>query len=448
MATTISITDGTTTQALNNLSTTFVTSYPMQGPEINQAAGASVGDGSLLTVPSWSDVTETVSLLIKGASAAAVRTTVQTIETILDRARQRRRAHGVDRCFIQVQIAGESDTWRSEILSGRLVLAEVDVWRNSIEAEMIITRRYYWEGPETALQMSSAATSETTSPVTWHNGGDTVSGERNYLNIGSSRVTGNLPTPLKLELALVGSNQIITDVWIANTVFCDPANLDPILPGSAAASGASRSWATDDWYLAYKWTLPAATITDFAGQMVRPMVAYSTRPNLATSQRGRLTVDYGSPTTVLSAWTNDIFSRSGDESVADYGPMAMPPGGAGLANSTWAVHITMRKTGGDSVVAHSLHLMPSGSGILRHLRSAVSNNLIVTGSSIVDNGIDGVVYEDSTDGARPIFRPFHEPVHVWPGRQNRLRVLVSANPWAASIEWTAQAWYRPRRLTL
>lgn len=448
MATTISITDGTTTQQLNDITTVMVTSYAMQGPEIRQAPGGSSGDGSLLTEPVWNDVTESLSLLIRGANPAAVRGTVQTIERILDRARQRRRAHGVDRCFIQVQIASEADTWRSEILSGRLVLADADVWRNSIEAELIITRRYYWEGPRTALHMTTAATAETTDPVVWHNGADNVSGERNYLNIGANRVTGNLPTPLELKLTLTGSQQIVTDVWIANTVFCDPNNLDPILLGSASISGATRTWSSSDWFLAYKWTIPAATIADFGGQMVRPLVAYSTRPNLATSQRGRLTVDYGSPTTVLSAWTNDIFSRAASESVLDYGAMAMPPGGGALTNSTWAVHVTMRRSGGDTVVAHSLHLMPSGAGILRHLQASVSSMVMPTNDAIVDDGIEGLTYAQTSDGAQLVLRPYHEPVHVWPGRQNRLRVLVSANPWAASIAWTAQAWYRPRRLTL
>ena len=446
MAHTLSITDGTTTLQLNDLTTVMTVSYPMRSPEVNASTLSASEDGPPLASPVWSNVTETISLLIRGANPAAVRTTLQTLEQLMDRARQRAVGWGRARTYLQAQLASEADTWRSEILAGQVVVTDPlgDVWKNSLEVELVITRRHFWEGPETALHMSSVATAETTDPVVWHNGADNVSGERNYAHIAANRVTGVLPTPLKLKLVLTGSTQDgLSNIWIGNTVWMDPANLDPILLGSQAAGGASHSWATDAWTTTHSWTIPTATQTDFAGQMVRPLVAWSTRPNAATVQRGQVTITLGGIAFVV--WQNDLI-QEGPGAVRDYGPMPLPPAGLAGVGSTLAVRLQMRRTGGDNVTAHSLHLMPSGHGVLRHLQMTGFN--FGTGVAFVDDGIeDTITALDGTD-AYAIVRAYHAPVHVWPGRINRLRMLVSKTVWAAGVGWTAQAWFRPRRLTV
>ena len=109
----------------------------------------------------------------------------------------------------------------------------------------------------------------------------------------------------------------------------------------------------------------------------------------------------------------------------------------------------MQKTGGDTLTVHSLHLMPSGDGLFRRLRAVDAGLIFQTSYGIVDDGIEGVVYLFDAGGLTyPTWKGLHSPIHVWPNRINRLKVLVSANPWAASIAWTGQAWYRSRRLTI
>lgn len=447
MAHALSITDGVTTLQLNDISTVMTVRYAMRGPEPNTNTLPASEDGPLLASPVWSNVTETITLLIRGANPDAVRGTVRTLEQILDRARQRQHGWGRARCYLQAQLASEASTWRSEILAGQVVLTDPmgDVWKKSMEVELVITRRHFWEGPETALHMTSQATGgETTSPVVWHNGGDNVSGERNWVNIAANRVTGVLPAPLKLKLTLTGSTQtFMTDMWIGNTVFMDPANLDPILMGSEAANGASASWGGSDWQLTHAWTIPTATQTRIAGQMVRALVAFSTRPNAATVQRGRLAVTLGSP--AYTVWENDIV-REGAGAVRDYGPMPLPPGGIAGVNPYVSFRLLMRRAGGDNVTVHSLHLMPSGNGVLRHIQTP--NFSMPTGEFFLDDGIDGLLTWGDGGGNYAMLRGYHAPVHVWPGRVNRLRMLTSKLAFSASVAWTAQAWYRPRRLTV
>lgn len=441
----ISLTDGETTIALNDITSVAVTSYPMQSPAPNTSARNGVADGAALSAPVFGNVTETLTLLVRGTNPAEARTTLNDIERLLDRARQRVLGHGAKRCYIQVQFAGETDVWRSEILAGQLTVTDPggDVWRNNIECEMVITRAFFWEGPETALHMSSQATSETTSPVTWHNGGDDVSGQRNFINIAANRVAGVLPTPLRLRLVLTGASQTIEDIWIGNTVWMDPANLDPIQMRSEATPNASVSWTTNDWFTVYSWVIDTATQNRIAGQMIRPLVAWSTRPNTATLQVGQM-LALSTP-----IWSNEIFARTTLTSVSDFGAMPLPPGGASLQSSDLTFRVRMRRTGGDTVNAHSLHLMPSGDGVLRHLQPSGSGAIVLpTNGVIEDNGLDGVVSVTVSSNTTAAMRGYHAPICVWPNRVNRLRVLVAADPWAASIAWTAQAWYRPRRLSI
>ena len=60
---------------------------PWIGPDINQAPLQSLGDGNSLSVPSFSNVTESIDIHISDSTAALVAAKVQSIERLLDLAR-------------------------------------------------------------------------------------------------------------------------------------------------------------------------------------------------------------------------------------------------------------------------------------------------------------------------------------------------------------------------
>lgn len=446
---TISITDGTTTLQLNDGSATMILSYNIASPVVDQAAIAAAQDGQFLSTPTWGNVEESMDLLVLGATVDAVRATLNSIEKILDRARQNRLTWGNARCYLQAQIDGESDTWRSEILTGRVTVKEPldGTWKKKMEVTLHLTRRYFWEGPRTAVYMSSAATAETTDPVTWHNGADDVTGERNYLHIAANRVIGVIPAPIELKLTFKGVTSQVENIYIGNHVWMDPANFDPILLGSAAAEGASETWAGDGVQVTHTWTLTNAQLQDINGQYVRPLVAFSDLPDQNTRVQGSVLVRPAS--TDLPAYIADAV-RAANLDVLDVGAFPIPPRGYSAGNNAGTkFRLQMQKTGGDSVTVHSLHFMPSGDGLFRRLRAVAVGLILETDDGIVDDGIEGVVYLfDAAGNTYPVWKGYHQPIHLWPGRVNRLRVVVGADPWAASVQWTAQAWYRQRRLTI
>jgi len=446
---TVSVTDGVSTVQLNDTTATLLLSYPMVSPMVDQNVIAGAQDGANLSTPTWGNVEESLTVLVIGATTDAVRATINSIEAVLDRARQNRLTWGNARCFLQVQIDAEASTWRSEILEGRVTEREPldGTWKNKIEITIQITRRYFWEGPRTPVYMETTLSAETTDPVAWHNGADDVTLERNLINIAANRVTGVLPTPLELKLTFGGTTSNVRDIYIGNHVWMDPANLDPILLGTDAAEGAAETWATDGVHTTHTWTLTNAQAQDFNGQYVRPLVAFSDLPDQNTRVLGSVLINLASLD--LQAYIADAV-RAGGRSVLDVGAFPIPPRGYNAGNNAGTkFRLSMQKTGGDTLTVHSLHLMPSGDGLFRRLRAVDAGLIFQTSYGIVDDGIEGVVYLFDAGGLTyPTWKGMHSPIHVWPNRINRLRVLVSANPWAASIAWTAQGFYLPRRLTL
>jgi hypothetical protein len=245
MAPLFRITDGTVVIDLN-VSPILTTTYVQQSPEVNNDVLKNLGDGDLLAVPTWANVVETLELLITGASATAVRDSIRSIEALLDTARQNRLTWRGTRVWLEVQYDQDSSVWwRSEILAGRLSHkhAADQIWKAKLETALIITRRYFWEGPETQVQMSSAGTgTPTTGYVTVYNDDDATA-NTNWFQIAAAQVDGVIPSPLKLEvLNNTGAMVPLQSMHLGNYVHMDAANIDPILRGSDAAYS-DTSWA-------------------------------------------------------------------------------------------------------------------------------------------------------------------------------------------------------------
>ncbi|MGL4650701.1 MAG: hypothetical protein ACRC1H_14935, partial [Caldilineaceae bacterium] len=184
MATTLTLSDGTTSADLFSLTGTF----PVDGGW----ALASPDHGPQVPPP----VAEVINVLIQASSAANLATAVRTIERLLQTA-ARRRASGLGaRVFLTVQFDGEAQAWRTEIYGGRLEVEQApnEFSRLKVTGALGVTRAPWWEGPETELAISANGYSAAT-------GGRTITnnGSGNWIQVASTEVQGSLPSPVRLE---------------------------------------------------------------------------------------------------------------------------------------------------------------------------------------------------------------------------------------------------------
>ncbi len=442
MANVFSLTDGTTTIQLNS-GDILTESYPIAEPgiDLQEIAGTESG-GTVVNAP-LRNVTESIDVVLTNNA----RSNLNVIERMFDLARQRQRDNAGPRVYIQVSI-DEANTWRSEVLAGRVSLehAPDQLWRNRVRATLHITRRYYWEGPETQLKLTSSANSTpTTSPVTLYNNDDATATQTNWIGIASSQVTGVLPAPIKLKLTNAELSALnYSEFFIANNVFSDPTGMDPFLLGTEAAGGATFSWSSSSQVTAYTWDLASTLLADTAGRYFRVLAAFS---SASTGVYLQPVVLFGVGGLYIDIYVGGEVYHNGEELV-DLGAVPLPPGGYNPNTATVALAIRARKSGGGSLTLDFVQLTPTGHGIYRRVRQlgfAMESN-----DALVDDGIEGLVYGEEPDSDRlPVMRGLNAPIHVWPNRTQRLRVLArESSGFVAGRKFTAQIWYRPRRLVL
>lgn len=444
------ITDGTTTIDLNG-SPNWVQEYPMATPETREDVITNLGDGDTLSTPTWSNVTESITLLLTGANAAAVRTTVQSIERLLDRARQNRLTWRGVKVWLEVRFDHDSGWWRSQILAGRLSHSHGpdQIWRGYLETSLIITRRYYWEGEEVQLALASQATpTPTTNYATVYNNDDETS-NTNWFQAAASQVVATvIPAPIRLEVRNQnGAYRGLRSLHVGNYVHMDPSNVDPIMRGEQA-SFTETSWSLSSEVLAYRWALTAAQLEDFAGQYCRVLVAFSTMPAGNALARARLQLAVN--TVHVDVVVGEQIKVNGD-AVIDLGAMPLPPGGAAMwSNSGMSLALSLQVAGGSSVGVNWIQVMPAGHGLYRHIRGLNNAEGLENNQSIMDDGIEGLLYKVEGSSRWSTHRGLHTPLHVFPGTQhNRFRLMKQnqGNVGAGEV-YGVKAWYRPRRLTL
>lgn len=440
MAPTIKLTDGTSTVDLNS-GGILTTRHQFTGASIDQERVEAGRDKWNLGTPSWTNATESLDLLITKSSTALIQAEVQKIEGLLDKARQSALTWRGARVYIQVKHDGDSDTWRSEILAGKLEFGDVlsDMALGRAEARLVYTRRHYFEGSRTALQLSTEAdTTPTTNEVTLHLTDDATAGQRNYINIAAAQVTGVLPAPVELQIR---NAEATAKDWrgfhLGNFVHMDPATVDPILTG-----GTGTGWTIDAEQEVRRWSLSDGQLDDFAGQFCRVLAVISNTP--AGYLRAVMMASIGGLRLAVYKAPSQVYVDGGG--IWDLGVVPIPPGGYTQKATGLILAIYGQKSGGGTLSVDYVHIMPAGYGLYRYVAQpgfAIPNTV-----AMVDDGPEGRVYARTvaTGDEYPILRPYGEPLHLWPGKVNRLRVMVAGSTKGDAVE--AQAWYRPRRLTI
>lgn len=443
----------TTTQDIAlNVAPNMVTKYGLNEPDIQQQVIQNLGDGNSLSIPAFANVTETIEMRISGATPSDVRDTVRSIEKLLDLARQTTTGYLDDKLYLIVRFDQDTENWRSQILAAKWdsnTLTD-QIYLNYVTGNIVITRRYYFETETVhAIAIKSGPTpTATTGYASVYNADDTNATNRNWFELDATQVLGSLPTPATIHIKNVsGASRKCGRVFLGNYVYANPTTIDPIFRGEQSAGGFQPTPTESDFAA---WSLANRNLTDaFKGQFGRVITVFSNQPAPSTLLRASLEYrDTGIQVNV--ALGEQILSNLG-EFVLDLGGIPIPPGGywQNMANLYLALK-GRSASGTDSVAVDWVQVFPGGPGRYRMIRAAVLSMGFTSGDELVDDGANGGVYVLTGGLQVPAYQPFFEPIHLWPGKINRLMMLISAGTALTEVDiaWQVKVEARYRRITV
>jgi len=428
-----SISDGTTTFSLTSGTTCVSTGYVPSAPEIEAQERVTTQDGGEVDLPRYKNVTETMELLIIGASDSAVKTNVHTLEQLLDAAKRRQRRKVEPKVYLQVQIDTDASAWRSEILNARLEMKEdgLAVYGNyKIPYLLHITRRYFFEGPRTELSISSNGNSAST-------GGRAITNSaNNWIQIAAAQVGGSVPTPLELSVTNTsGGTRSYRNFYIGTNAFSDPANFSHNIGSGTVTLSLSSGLYTGQ----IPYTLSSTVMQDTQGRSFRLLARI-------TALGGSMYViprirDSAGLSILAEGDETYINSTSWGTQWYDLGALPLPPGGYFDTWTGTTLTFDCRGSSTHTITLGTLQLTPIDSYqyiVQRGL--TIPNNTLMT----FDN-IEGIYHV----GGAPIYSPRSGPLMVWPNTLQRVIILYDEGSSSTTTHTASvRAYVRERRLTI
>lgn len=441
MATTLTLSDGTTSADLFSLAGTFPTEWALATPDAQAEAPESIAD--------------VINVLIQAASGAALQTAVRTIERLLQAAARRARTGLGPRVFVNVQWDGEATgPWRSEIYGGRLDLEEApNQWgRLKVTGALGLTRAPWWEGPETELQISANGQSAATGGRTLTN-----NGTANWFEIAAAQVAGSLPSPMRLQVAnaVAGDVSWNTFYWGLNS-FGAPSTFGGVLQGEDQVAGfgtdQSSSEASGGFYNTVSvtttgawrnaWLLPTA-MTAAGGRWFRMILRAF--PSLGAQMKLRAAIFDASGLNTL--WQGQEVTWNGGLDLIDLGAAPIPPGEWGSGYGQVQLRLFSQVVSGTYGLAIDYLALLGTDG----LRVGKTPGMVwANGSIVMVDEIEGVAYGQAGGVRYPYLTVSGKPLLLEPATTQRVVQLAALGTFTGSRDhtYTVRAYYRPRRATL
>ena len=409
----LQLTDGTTTVTLSGTSPVTGCTYFPNTPERK---------GGM-----YSDVTETAQVVLAG-TAANIRTTVNSIERLLEQAALRQAGGTNPKVYVNYAPVSET-AHRSEVLEGRVIwdtnpgLRRLGDTNPTVRIGVIWRRRFYWEGAETSLGTAT----------TINNG---PSG--NTLTYNS--VTGSLPAPVRLTMTNPGASIATRRFYVANDVTNLFATTDQFL--YVAGGSESVTWSGSANHSNNLWTInvPTALAATLRGERYRVWAAFSSIPDNVYVRASVQTVISGVPN-LGQAGGELLASGNNGKQLMDLGALNMPPSGYIGTSAVFSIVLSFYANFGGSATLLWVMIAPAHTTL--DLRQAGYN--IATNQAVVHDGIEGVDYLSLASKYPGIERTGE--LLLYPGQQNKLRFLWDeGNTFNAARQLSVAGVYRPRRL--
>lgn len=386
----------------------------------------------------YQDITESLDMTIQAASKTALQAAVQTLETMVARAYRPESERGIGpRVWLQMQVDGDTEVYRSEVLNGRFQPDgdALITWAGAtITGLLTIERRFFWEGAEKTLLFAGGGSTamlrntDNTSPYNVATFGD---------------VDGVIKTPIKLTLTnATGGSVAFTDVYVATDDEVGFAGTQHLITPLTATT----SWIDESEHNLLRYDIPIsdAAVAAIAGRECHIIGAFS---NSATSTflRASLRFKAGGVYNELSmVGVRENFTGVSGNEVVDFGSVAIPPPGAG-ATTGLTIIITAYSKISSGMTLDFATIIPSKN----FKRLFQTGYLIGNGDAIVDDCMENKSYVLVGATENPIIRRNDKPLLVFPGKINKLYMLAKeSGGYNAGIVFMAAASYRPRRLTV
>lgn len=421
MAHALSLSDGTTTVSLST-SGVFMTQYTPSAPNVTGAPNFD-----------YETVTETIELTPYGSSTSTLQAVINGIDRLLEEARSRQENNSEPRVYLQLQVDGESDTYRSEILYGRLELQEnaLAVWGNyQVPARLYITRRPYWEGPRTELSISTSGNSAGT-------GGKPITNSaNNWIQIANTQVGGVLPTPVEIQLTNNGGS----GVGYRNFYMGVNATSGTSLTHSYSGGSVSLSLSSGVYTGQITIAISAAQMALTKGKPFKVLGRF-------TSQSASV---YCKP--ILRDVNNLMPLIEGDEKYmpvasagtqwVDFGSLPLPPGGYSTAWTDTNLNFYFRAASSASITLNVARLLAMDS-----YQYIVQRGFTVDAGDVMTfDNIEGLYHQ----AGQSIYSVRTEkPMMIFPNVTQRINIMFDEGSSSDTTKTlSVRAYYRKRRLTI
>jgi len=408
----LQLTDGTTTVTLSGTSPVTGCTYFPNTPERK---------GGM-----YSDVTETAQVVLAG-TAANIRTTVNSIERLLEQAALRQAGGTNPKVYVNYAPVSET-AHRSEVLEGRVIwdtnpgLRRLGDTNPTVRIAVIWRRRFYWEGAETSLGTATVNNGPTGNTLTYNS------------------ITGSLPAPVRLTMTNPGASIATRRFYVANDVTNLFATTDQFL--YVAGGSESVTWSGSANHSNNLWTInvPTALAATLRGERYRVWAAFSSIPDNVYVRASVQTVISGVPN-LGQAGGELLASGNNGKQLMDLGALNMPPSGYIGTSAVFSIVLSFYANFGGSATLLWVMIAPAHTTL--DLRQAGYN--IATNQAVVHDGIEGVDYLSLASKYPGIERTGE--LLLYPGQQNKLRFLWDeGNTFNAARQLSVAGVYRPRRL--
>lgn len=392
-----------------------------------------------------SDVTESAEILIVGHSTGMTLNT--TLNRLFEKARQYFKAKIGDPVYVQYRLGDTGPYYRSELRDGRATPPDRTLGAHLrgqvFQLQVSWTRQPFWE-----------STSLTTVPLTNGNGTNqntlTLDNNTNhYANIGSTAVTGDLPTPARISITNNDASPLgvvrVGHGWIPAT------NQSWIIQGESAGSGTANGSSSGGQYRALNVTTSQTTLLNLTLSSTlldnarrgnfRLMARFTGNPTGAVRLRAQLL--YSTNLLVPGKW---VRTTNGQEWL-DLGEVQLPP----YESANNSPNLTLRLVGkADTNTTINLDYIVCVP--LDSWRKLVPVDVgLLSSHALVDDGPAGRLFEviSGLDQVNT-YVGYGSPVMLQPGVAQKILILQAGTSGDGEIdrEITLNVQYRRRTVTL
>jgi len=465
-------TDGTITVTFGHTSSeNTLRQYTPQTPDTSFLSDEPIlDDGGEVFSVTYRNIAEQASVSWVGDTLSDQRDSINILNQLFDQARYRQRTGLGDRVYVEFQPVDGEDWYRSEVLSGRVLIDDsyrlgLQLSSQELFSTIIFTRRYYWEGPEEQIPLTNGNGIDDLDGLTVYNCDDDLGeyvSRDNWVSIAAEDVVGDLPAPIRLEMENTYNDEDgLAQVWISHNVHSNPESMTHILEAEDATGGTTKNWAFSsggqyqqytvsgtEQELAFTWDLTSEMLANCAGNYFKLLARFQTGMDPRNFYfQFKLYYRQLSP-----IWESQEVNPEQDFAltIRDLATVQLPPW---LPESGSPAPLELRMyvrdpNGVGTVQLDFLQLSPVDNYcVLRHIVGSVEY-----GETLVFDGMENLLYVETADGDAGTFTRYgSKAIMLWPERDQRLYFLMHSE-WMnqAEVDRTiaVKAYHRPRRLSL